>query len=114
MQNIWYQPVPDHSSVRQFDVGHVLPQSIHLLNTLLHDGAGPEHGGVGLHGLLHLEPDGGGVHVSLGVPHLVDVGDTRLASVVRQRSDSFTRLGIFSNGLSASASKDNLGNTRVK
>merc|ERR1719232_470734 len=62
---------------------------------------------MGLHGLLHLEPDGGGVHVTLGVPHLVDVGDTRLAGVVRQRADSFTWLGIFGNGLSASTSKDN-------
>ena len=68
MKNNWYQPVPDHSSVREFQVLHVLPQSVHLDDSLPHDGPGPEHGRVGLHSLLHLQPDGGGVDVAVSKP----------------------------------------------
>ena len=37
-------------------VGHVLPDGLHLLDALLHDVACAEDGRVVLHRLLHLEP----------------------------------------------------------
>merc|ERR1711963_1198042 len=70
--------VPDHALVSELEVVHVLPQGVHLLDTLPHDRAITEDGSVVLHGL----PDGGGVDVALLEPQLVNVGHARLSSVV--------------------------------
>ena len=103
-------PVPDHSSVRQFNVSHVFPQSIHLVNTLLHDWTSSEDCSMGLHGLLHLESDLRSVDTTISISQFVNVSNRGLTSVVRERSNGLTWLGVFSNGLSTGTTKDNLEN----
>merc|ERR1719154_102037 len=99
--------VPDHASVRHLQVGHVLPQGVHLLNTLPHDRPGTEDCSMVLHGLLHLQPDGRGVDVSVSKPQLVNVSHRSLTSIGRQFSNGGSGMGISCNSLSASTAEDN-------
>ena len=47
--------------------------------------AGAEHGGVALHGLLHLEPDLGGAARTLGVAEVIEARHGEVAGVLRER-----------------------------
>ena len=98
--------VPDHALVSELEVVHILPQGVHLLDTLPHDRAITEDGSVVLHGLLHGQPDGGGVDVALLEPQLVNVGHARLSSVVGDGLDGLSGLVIGGDGLCTGAAKD--------
>jgi hypothetical protein len=105
--------VPDHGAVLDADLVERLVDVANLLDTLVERLLGTEDGRVGLHRLLHLEPDVRRRLGAAGVPDLVEVLDALQTSV---RWDLLVRLArseVVPDVVSASAAEDDDVEERV-
>jgi hypothetical protein len=63
-------------SIEQYlDVLEITVELVHFGASLLENGARPEHGGVILHGLLHVETELGSRNVAVSESDLVQIGN---------------------------------------
>lgn len=98
--------VPDHASVLDSNLVVLVVDLVHLLDSVVQRLLGPEDGGIGLHGLLHLQTDVGGGERSSRVPDPIEVLDRLVSEVLREDLVRLSRLEGLGDVVSASSSED--------
>jgi hypothetical protein len=74
------------SKEQYLDVFEVTVELVHFGASLLEDAACPEHGGVILHGFLHIQTQLGSRNVAVGETDLVQIGNRLLSRCLQWTS----------------------------
>lgn len=105
--------VPDHAAVLGADLGELLVDLAHLLDTLVERLLGTENGNVGLHDLLHGEADLVGGLGTLGSADLVDDVDGLGTGVGGDGLELLSGSEVVTDGVRNSTTEDNQVEERV-
>lgn len=105
--------VPDHSSVVDLHVLHVVVDFLGHLATVLEGLGGSEDGGVVLHDFLHLSSKGSSVDLTVSHSNSVNVSNRFFAISRLDWSEVIARFAFLGDGVSASSAKDDQIEKRV-
>jgi len=105
--------VPDHSSVVDFHVLHVIVDFLGHLATILERLSGSEDGGVVLHDFLHLSSKGRSVDLTVSHSNSINISNRFFTISRLDWSEVIARFAFLRDGVSTSSAKDNQIEKRV-